>query len=140
LLESVRTLEFGSYRPARFSGTINLQQTFRLPGNITAEAISIINSKRIAGLNSYVKGNSQVDLGLQKNLFKDKATLRLAATDIFLANRINTDTDLSSLQLHSTYIGESRQVRLNFTYRFGNSKVKSKQDRESGLQSEKQRL
>jgi hypothetical protein len=140
LENKVSTLEFGSYRPARFSGTINLQQTFRLPGNITAEAISIINSQRIAGLNSYVKGNSQVDLGLQKNLFKDKATLRLAATDVFLANRINTDTYLNSLQLHSTYVGESRQVRLNFTYRFGNSKVKSKQDRESGLQSEKQRL
>jgi hypothetical protein len=140
LKNKVSTLEFGSYRPARFSGTVNLQQIFRLPGNITAEAIGVFNSRRIAGLNSSVQGNSQVDLGLQKNLFKDKATLRLAATDIFLANRINTYTYLNSLQLHSTYVGESRQVRLNFTYRFGNSKVKSKQDRESGLQSEKQRL
>lgn len=140
LENKVSTLEFGSYRPARFSGTINLQQTFHLPGDITAEAVSIFNSQRIAGLNSYVKGNSQIDLGLQKNLFNDKATLRLAATDVFLANRINSDTYLKGLELHSTYVGESRQVRLNFTYRFGNSKVKSKQERESGLQSERQRL
>jgi hypothetical protein len=136
----VGTAEFGSYRPKRFSGTINLQQTFKLPGEITAEAVSVFNSKRISGLNTYVKGNSQIDLGLQKNLLEDKATLRLAVTDIFRSNRINTDTQLNGLWVRSTFVGESRQARLNFTYRFGNNKIKSKEDRESGLKSERERL
>jgi hypothetical protein len=140
LENKVGTIEFGNYNPKRFSGTINLQQTFNLPGQITAEAVSVFNSQRIAGLNSYVKGNSQIDLGLQRNLFNDKATLRLAASDIFKSNRINTDSELNGLTLHTTYVGESRQVRLNFTYRFGNNKVKAKNDRESGLQNETQRL
>jgi hypothetical protein len=136
----VGTLEFGSYSPKGFSGTLNLQQTFKLPGDITAEAVTVFNSKRIGGLNTSFKGNSQIDLGLQKNLFQDKAALRLAATDIFRSNRINSDTELNGLHLHTTYVGESRQIRLNFSYRFGNNKIKSKEDRESGLQSERQRL
>ncbi|RZL18953.1 MAG: hypothetical protein EOO89_04765, partial [Pedobacter sp.] len=79
-------------------------------------------------------------LGLQKNLMKDKATLRLAFTDILRTNKIITDTQLDNLLLHTTYVGETRQLRLNFSYRFGNTKVKSKESRESGLQNESQRL
>nr|WP_068888685.1 outer membrane beta-barrel protein [Pedobacter panaciterrae] len=141
LLENkVGTLEFGNYSPSRFSGIINIQQTFNLPGNITAEAASIFNSSNISGLNSHTKGNSQIDIGFQKKLIHEQATLSLAASDIFRTNRISTDSQLSGLKLHSTYVGESRQLRLNFTYRFGNNKIKSKTDRESGLQNETQRL
>lgn len=140
LENKVGTIEFGNYSLSRFSGIINIQQTFSLPGQITAEAVSVFNSKNISGLNTHNKGNSQIDLGLQKKIINDKATLRLAASDIFRTNRISTDSQLKGLQLHTTYMGESRQLRLNFTYRFGNNKIKSKADRESGLQNETQRL
>ena len=140
LENKVGTTQYGSYTPGRFSGTANVQQTFKLPGHITAEVSSVVNSKRIAGLNTYIKGNSQVDLGLQKNVFNDKATLRLAASDIFRRNRINTDSELNGLLLHTTYAGETRQIRVNFSYRFGNSKIKSNANRESGLENETNRL
>ncbi len=140
LQKNVGTPEFGTYKPKLFSGSLNLQQTFKLPGEITAEAVGVFNSKRISGLNTYVRGNSQIDLGLQKIVFQDKGTLRLAATDILRTNRISSDTQLNGLRLHSTFRGESSQVRLNFTYRFGNNKIKSKVNRESGLQSERERL
>lgn len=136
----VGTLEYGDYSRSRFAGTINIQQTFNLPGHITAEIAGVVNSKNISSLNTYIKSNSQLDLGLQKNLMKEKATIRLAVTDLWRANRINTDTQLNNLLLHTTYVGESRQIRLNFTYRFGNNKVKTKDNRESGLQNESQRL
>jgi len=140
LENNVGTIQYGSYTPSRFSGTANVQQTFKLPGHITAEISSVVNSKRIAGLNTYIKGNSQVDLGLQKNVLQDKATIRLTASDIFRSNRYNTDSELNGLLLHTTYAGETRQVRLNFSYRFGNSKIKSKANRESGLENENNRL
>lgn len=140
LENNVGTLEFGNYSRSRFAGTINIQQTFNLPGHITAEIAGVVNSKNISGLNTYIKSNSQLDLGLQKNLMKDKATVRLAVTDLWRTNKINTDTQLNNLLLHTTYVGESRQLRLNFTYRFGNNKIKIKDNRESGLQNESQRL
>jgi hypothetical protein len=140
LENKVGTSAYGNFSRSRFAGTINVQQTFNLPGHITAEVVGGVNSKNISGLNTYVKGNSQIDLGLQKNLMNDKATLRLAFTDILRTNKIITDTQLENLLLHTTYVGETRQLRLNFSYRFGNTKVKSKESRKSGLENESQRL
>lgn len=140
LENKVGTIDYGNYNRSRFAGTINIQQTFNLPSHITAEAIGVVNSKNISGLNTYIKGNSQVDIGLQKNLMHEKATLRIAATDILRKNKIITDTQLNNLLLHTTYVGESRQIRLSFTYRFGNTKIKSKDSRQSGLENESQRL
>lgn len=140
LENKVGTVTYGNYSRSRFVGTINIQQTFNLPGHLTAEAVGVINSKSISGLNTYTNGNSQVDLGLQKTLFQEKATLRLAATDILRTNKIISNTQLNNLLLHNTYIGESRQIRLNFTYRFGNNSIKSKDSRKSGLETESQRL
>ncbi|NRF39473.1 outer membrane beta-barrel protein [Pedobacter foliorum] len=140
LENKVGTVEYGNYSRSRFIGAINIQQSFNLPGHINAEVTGVVNSKRISGLNTYIKGNSQIDLGLQKNLMNDKATLRLAASDILRTNRYNTDTQLNNLLLLTTYVGETRQLRINFTYRFGNSKIKTKDSRESGLENESQRL
>jgi hypothetical protein len=140
LENKVGTIEYGNYSRSRFAGTINVQQNFNLPGHITAEVAGVVNSKNISGLNTYVKGNSQVDLGLQKNLMHEKATLKLAASDILRTNKTTTDTELNNLLLHTTYRGETRQIRLNFTYRFGNNKIKTRDSRESGLENESQRL
>ncbi|WDF55580.1 outer membrane beta-barrel family protein [Mucilaginibacter sp. KACC 22063] len=140
LQNNVGTDEYGNYRFNRFSGTVNVQQSFKLPYHITGEIASVVNSKTISGLNTYVKGNSQVDLGLQKSIINDKAAIRLAVTDLFWTNRYNTDTELRNLILHTTYRGESRQVRLNFTYKFGSNKIKARESRETGLQNETQRL
>jgi hypothetical protein len=140
LANKVGTPEYGDYSRSRLAGTISAQQTIKLPGQLSAEIAGIFNSKRISGLNTYIKANSQIDLGVQHNLMHDKAILRLAATDLFKANRINTDTQLNNLIRHTTYTGETRQVRLNFSYRFGNTKIKKNDSRESGLQNESERL
>lgn len=140
LENKVGTVAYGNYNRSRFIGTINIQQRFNLPRHISAEVTGVVNSKRISGLNTYIKGNSQIDLGLQKNLMNNKATLMLAASDILRTNKFNTDTQLNNLLLHTTYVGETRQLRLNFTYRFGNTKIKTKESRESGLENESQRL
>jgi outer membrane receptor protein involved in Fe transport len=140
LQNKVGTLYYGNFNRSRFAGTLNVQQTFKLPAQITAEIAAMANSKNISGLNTNVKSNSQIDLGMQKNILKDNGTLRLAVTDIFWANRINTDGQLNNLLLHTTFRGESRQVRLNFSYRFGNNKIKAKASRETGLQNESERF
>ncbi|QNK61008.1 TonB-dependent receptor [Pedobacter sp. PAMC26386] len=140
LENKVGTVQYGYYNPTRLAGALSTQQTFKLPYQIAGEIAGVFNSKSLSGLNTYVRSSSQIDLGLQKNVMGDKGTLRLAVTDIYNGNRYNTDSKLNGLILHTTYRGEYRQVKLNFTYRFGNSKVKAKDSRESGLQNENQRL
>lgn len=140
LKNKVGTATYGNYNRGRFAGTLNVQQNFNLPGKITAELAGVINSANISGLNTNIRSNSQVDIGLQRNLMNDRATIRLAVSDVLRSNKITSDTQLNNLLLHTTYRGETRQVRLNFTYQFGNSKIKAKDSRESGLQNETQRL
>lgn len=140
LQNKVGTLDYGNYNRSRIAGTINVQQSFNLPGHMTAEGSAIVNSKNISALNTIRKGNSQIDIGLQKNIIQNKATLRLGVSDLFKRNKTITDTQLDNLILHNTFAGETRQVRLNFTYKFGNNKIKAKDSRQSGLEHESQRL
>jgi outer membrane receptor protein involved in Fe transport len=140
LQNKVGTPEFGNFNRSRFAGSANIQQTFKLPGQISAELSGVVNSKNISGLNTYVKSNSQIDLGMQKNILKEKGILKLAVSDLFWTNRIDTDAQLNNLLLHTTFRGESRQLRLNFTYRFGNNRIKTKASRETGLQNETERF
>lgn len=132
--------QYGYYNPRRFAGSLNTQQSFKLPFKLMAEVFGVFNSRTLSGPNGYQKGNSQVDLGLQKKLMQDKAALRLAFTDIYKGNRINSYTFLNGLYQHGTYVGESRQVRLNFSYKFGSNKIREQKEHQSGLQNENGRL
>jgi hypothetical protein len=136
----VGTVEYGDFNFSRYAGTLNIQQNFVLPGKINAELAGVINSKSMNGLNTYVKGNSQIDLGLQKSLFSSRANLRLSVSDVMKKNKIITDSDLNNLVLHTTYRAETRQVRLHFSYRFGDNKAKRSGSRDSGLKDESERL
>jgi hypothetical protein len=137
---SVELEQYGVYNPSRFAGTVNAQQTFKLPWKLTAELSGVFNSKTLNGPNGTIKGSSQVDVGFQKNLLQDKATLRLVVTDIYRGAHFDSNNYLNGLLLHGTYSSESRQIRLNFTYKFGSSKLKEQKKHESALQNENQRL
>lgn len=76
-----------------------------------------------------------IDLGFSKSILNKKADLRLIVTDVF-----NTDTGRytfngNSVNMFEEYKVESRFIRLNFTYRFGNKNVKMK-DRKTGIEQE----
>ena len=73
-------------------------------------------------------------------MMKKKATLKLAVTDIFMTNSFNGVNDFNGLYVHSYNTRESRTVRLTFTYRFGNSQVKSNQVRRTGSEQEASRI
>jgi len=140
LHNKINTNQFGSYDLKRISGTINAQQSFKLPLKVTGEIASIFNSKRLFGPNGIMEANSQVDLGLQKNILKDKGSLRLAVTDIYNGQQWNMDINYNGFYQRSTFRGEFRQVKLNFVYRFDHKNTKPNKEHNSGLSNENQRL
>jgi len=140
LQNKITTSQFGSSHLKRVAGTINAQQSFKLPLKITGEIASIFNSKRLFGPNGIMEANSQVDLGLQKNILKDKGSLRLAVTDIYNGQQWNMDINYNGFYQRSTFRGEFRQVKLNFVYRFDHKNTKPKKEHNSGLSNENQRL
>lgn len=124
----------------RLAASFNVQQTFSLPFKVKAEVGAVFNTKRLGSANDVQRWNSQVDLGFQRSLLKDKAKLSLAFTDLFLGNIWDGTSVYTGYSIRSYGHAESRQVKLNFSYNFGNLKVKAPKEKASGLKAETERL
>ncbi|WP_198139817.1 outer membrane beta-barrel protein [Pedobacter sp. BAL39] len=124
----------------RVAGSLNVQQTIRLPWQIKAELATVFNTKRLGGANDISRHNSQVDIGFQRGFMNDQAKVGLSFTDVFLGNTWDATSYYSGYYIRNYGYVESRQVKLNFSYNLGNAKIKAPKDKESGLKSETDRL
>jgi hypothetical protein len=132
--------EYRNFNLKQLAGRINLQQNFKLPYKFTGEVTASYNSKRLSGANDIARETSGIDAGIQRKLIKDKATIRLVFNDIYQGNRSNSLQTYNGFYLRSYGYYETRQVRLNFTYRFADSSVKGPRSRNSALESESGRI
>lgn len=136
-------ISFDAYRNlnlTQLAGRMSLQQTFKLPFKMKAEIIASYNSKRLSGANNFSRAINQVDLGLQKVILKDKGTLRLGLNDIYKGNQSRSSQSFPGFNSSSYGYYESRQVRLNFTYRFSDRTLKGPRVRNSALDNESGRI
>ncbi|MCD2422370.1 TonB-dependent receptor [Niabella pedocola] len=131
--------QFRNFNLKQMAARMNLQQTFKLSSKLTAEVSGFFNSKRLIGANEIARGNSQVDIGLQQKLMNEKATIRLVATDIYKGNQLRSVQQYEGFYLRNYGYYESRQLRLNFTYRFTNGSMKGPRSRSSSLENENSR-
>lgn len=131
--------QFRNFNLKQTAARMNLQQTFKLPSKFTAELSGVFNSKRLVGANEVAQGTSQVDIGLQRKFMKDRATLRMVVSDIYKGNQFNSVQSYEGFYLKNYGYYESRQLRVNFTYRFADSSVKGPRSRNSSLESENNR-
>lgn len=122
-----------------FSLTYFMQNSFKLGKGLTGELSLLYISPSVwQGLiRSDAMGS--VDAGLQKVILKGKGNLKLAMSDIFRTMKWGGDTDFSGVRNRFTGNGEMQQVKLNFSYRFGNSQVKAARQRKSAVEEENKR-
>lgn len=81
-----------------------------------------------------------VDAGMQKQVMKGKATIRASVSDIFNTMKFTGTTIFAGQKMTNNFKWESRQFRLNFVYRFGNSQVKAARQRTTGTEEENRRV
>ncbi len=82
---------------------------------------------------SKIKPITVINLALSKDLFKDKATLSLNASDLLNSRKRRSTTSIAGFSsTYSEFQWRERQVRLNFTYRFNQKK---RRKRSSGKKS-----
>lgn len=85
------------------------------------------------------KAMGSVDFGLQKNILKDKGTLKASVTDIFKTMHFRGDMSYGQIYSRVAANWESRQFKLSFNYRFGNAQVKAARQRKSAAEEERNR-
>lgn len=113
-------------------------QNFKLPKDLSAEISMWYNSPNVYGI---MQGKAQyaVNAGLQKSIWKKKATLRLNVNDIFLTSFWGGKTDFAGVKMTLNNRWDSRMVRLSFSYKFGNQNVKNARNRSTATEAEQRR-
>lgn len=120
---------------------VSFQNTFTLAKNYSAELTGWFRGPSANGPAWRSKTIGTVDIGFQKLMFEKKATLKFGVTDIFhTSSKYRASSDFGGLLLNIWVKREAQTARLNFTYRFGNSKVKAARQRQTGLETESKRI
>lgn len=116
-----------------------MQNSFKLGKGFTAELSGFYNSPSV--WQGFFKSRSiyNIDAGVQKTLFKGKGTVKVAVGDVFNSLKFKGTSDFSGSQ--STFSGkpESRQLKLSFSMRFGNTQVKASRQRKNSIEEENKR-
>jgi iron complex outermembrane recepter protein len=73
---------------------------------------------------------------LQKKLFSDQATLKVSVTDVFETAPWDSRNTYGGIVSRASGNWESQQLRVNFTWRFGNKQIRAIRQRTTGSESE----
>jgi hypothetical protein len=122
-----------------FSFTYYMQNTFKLGKGWTGEISGYYSAPTL--WQGVFKSNALgfVDMGIQKTLFQNKANLRIAVSDVFRTLKWKGSSNFTGANIVANGNWESRQLKINFSYRFGNSQVKAARQRKSAIEEENKR-
>ncbi|MFT3825828.1 MAG: TonB-dependent receptor [Chitinophagaceae bacterium] len=123
-----------------FAVQVYAQQSARLGKGWTAEMTGFYTSPSIWQGTFKSKALWSIDGGVQKTIFKGKGTVKGSVSDIFRTLKWKGTSNFSGQTLVASGNFESRQLKLNFTYRFGNNQVKAARQRKTGVDDESKRV
>ncbi len=118
---------------------VSSNHTFTLPKDYKIEFGGNYFTGGLEGAFLFGAGGS-LNMGIQKTIMKKRATIRLNAQDILYTSNPPVTIKYADLDVLVRPKNDSRVVRLNFTYRFGNAAIKGARQRATGLDSEKGRV
>ena len=117
-----------------------MQHTFTLGKDYTAELSGWYNGPSVWGGTWKTRPQGGLDMGLQKQFFQKRASVKIAVTDIFLTSPWFATNDFGGVYIRGGGNWESRTFRLNFNWRFGSNQIKDARERKTGLESEAKRI
>ena len=116
------------------------QNTFKLQKGFTFEISGWYNTGGVWSGSYKTDAQGSLDLGMQKKLFSEQATLKLTYTDLFHTAPWKAYNTYGGIVIRGHGDWESRQFRASFTWRFGNRQMKSIRQRTAGSESEQKRI
>lgn len=126
------------YHRKRWAYGFSLQASFPLFGGIRSEVLGIYSSKRLGGSTEVMGNNGLVNIGFQKTFLRDRASVKLSLSDVFWTNNWDSVNRFDGFESVGYGYGETRLVKLNFTFKFG--KNKNHYGKESQVESEMSRF
>lgn len=121
------------------SYSLYAQNSFKLVKEFTGELTGIYNGPSISAGTFKTKALGSIDIGIQKKIFHNKSTLKLSYTDVLNTLKWKAESIYGGSNIVANSRWESRQFRLNFTYRFGSTQIKQDRQHAAGSEEEKTR-
>jgi hypothetical protein len=122
------------------AANVFIQQSASLGQGYTAEVSGFFSTPAIWQGTFKTHSIGSVDAGIQTSVLQKKATVKLSVSDAFFTLRWTAISDFAGQYLRASGYSESRQLKLYFTYRFGNSQVKAARQRKSAADEESKRV
>ncbi|GAB2675687.1 outer membrane beta-barrel family protein [Flavihumibacter cheonanensis] len=114
--------------------TLYQQHSFNLGKNWMGEISSFFSTPYVWAGTYETEALGGIDLGLQKKLFKERATIKASISDILRTYPWRGVSRLGELTIYGSGGWESRQFRLAFTWKWGKKEVKAARNRNTGLE------
>jgi hypothetical protein len=117
-----------------------LQQSFTLGKDYSAELSGWFNGPSVWGGSWRTRPQGAIDLGIQKMLFNQAASVKLSVTDIFFTAPWRSQNNFGGLSVNGSGNWESRTFRVSFNWRFGSAQIKASRERKTGMETESKRI
>ncbi len=117
-----------------------VQNSLKFAKTWTAELTAFYNAPTVYMGSFEGKSIYSISTGLSKQVMQGKGSIKLSVSDIFQTLRFRGTMNFSGQQTVLSQYGETRQFRVNFSYRFGNNGVKAARQRNSGSEDESKRV
>jgi hypothetical protein len=135
----VSSLPGYSYNTKSFNGDFSTNHSFTLPNNIKLMLDGNYSLPEKSGL-AHLKSSYAVNIGAQKSFWDNKATVKLNCNTLIGPHQYRAHYIGSGLDIRWVNEWEGRRINLNFSYKFGNQKVKAARKKTDGLEDEKGRV
>ncbi|MEO6668039.1 MAG: outer membrane beta-barrel protein [Ferruginibacter sp.] len=116
--------------------TVNLNNQFSFKKGWSAEVSGFFRSKSLEG-QIMLHSMSQLDLGVKKELFKKKGSLKLSLRDVYGPRIVTGNINFQNTRASFSQYNDNRVVTISFNYRFGKP-IKGNQKRKTGGAGEEQ--
>ena len=109
------------------------QSTFNLSENTSFEVSGWYSSPSIWGALYQTGDNWSMDIGVQQKLFDKRGNIKLSFTDVFNTAPWDAIQEIPGLYMDVQGAWESQQIRVSFSYLFGNDQVKASRKRNTSI-------
>ena len=120
--------------------SIFTQQSFTVKKGPTFELSGFYNSPSVWGGTFKSSSIGSVDAGVQQKILKGAGTIKVSFTDLLNTLHWRGISDYGGAHLDASGHFESQQLKINFSYRFGNKLVKAARQRKGASEEENKRL
>jgi iron complex outermembrane recepter protein len=117
----------------------NISNQFKFEKGWSGEISAFYTSPFVEGV-FQIKSFWKADMGITKNILKNKGTLRLSVRDIFWSQKIRGTSRFSNIDAAFQQSQDSRHVAIGFTYRFSKGKLNAQKRKVGGADAEKNRV